>query len=101
MELAILEVSGTKCEICELNNASRTCRICNRRVCDEDYDYNIDACIGCRETLCKICGNYLSIGVCKYCGRQGCEDCLIQISLVEYACMECYRGLRSNVFENR
>lgn len=86
-----------KCEICEINPSITRCRICERNVCKLDYDANSNVCISCKSAMCNICGKYLSIGVCKYCGRHACEDCLIELSLVEYICIECYEKMKGSV----
>ncbi|MEM0246521.1 MAG: hypothetical protein QXG15_04170 [Desulfurococcaceae archaeon] len=80
-----------KCEICEIKEPLYTCKMCGRRVCDDDYDKITGYCLVCKDAICKICNRYLSIGVCKYCGRLGCERCLIQVSPIEYTCVDCRR----------
>lgn len=77
------------CEICEENSASKTCKICGRRVCEEDYVHSNGMCKVCEATICRICGIHLSIGYCVFCGRQVCEDCAVELDELRYACKEC------------
>lgn len=84
-----------KCEICEMKTPLYACKMCGRRVCDDDYDKDMGYCLVCKEAVCKVCNKHLSVGVCKHCGRPGCENCLVQVSLIEYVCIECHRkGLK-------
>ncbi|MEM4481357.1 MAG: hypothetical protein QXK88_04620 [Desulfurococcaceae archaeon] len=88
-------MSKTECEICNKKAATHKCSICGRRACDDDFNHLKGHCLVCENALCKLCGNHLSIGTCKHCGRHACERCLVQVSLIEYVCIECYRrGLR-------
>ncbi len=82
------------CSICGLEEAVYKCRLCGRWVCSRDYDSSRGVCITCKYTLCRICGRYHSIGYCRVCGRIGCEECLIQETLVTYICRECYERLK-------
>ncbi len=86
-----LEVSSDVCDICGEPGAHHVCKRCGRRVCDLDYDENTGLCRICLETNCEICSKYPAIGYCMVCGRIGCEDCLVQISMVAYVCKECIR----------
>ncbi|ADG91327.1 hypothetical protein Tagg_1058 [Thermosphaera aggregans DSM 11486] len=79
-----------KCEICMVNDAVHTCRLCGRKVCGEDFEGDRGICKACSLTLCEFCGKQLSVGYCIVCGRLGCEDCMIQISNVAYMCKECF-----------
>ena len=89
----------TLCEICESREATKVCKICGRHVCSQHINSN-GICSVCQETLCERCGKYLSIGYCKICGRYLCEDCLIQISPVEYVCKDCFNNMwNDNIFK--
>lgn len=81
------------CEVCGEKPVKYKCEVCTRRVCEEHYLVERGMCVICENTLCRICRSYLSIGICKYCGRLGCEKCLIQITPIEYVCVECYRRI--------
>lgn len=87
---------STKCEICSVNPAEYTCRMCGRRVCSEDYDEEEELCKICKTARCEVCKRQLAITTCKYCRRLVCEDCSIQISLVEYVCIDCYKKVVKN-----
>jgi len=80
------------CEICEENEATSTCKLCGRKVCMKHVDVN-HICSVCKITLCERCHKYHAIGYCKICGRSLCEDCLIQLSTVEYVCVDCRNKL--------
>ncbi|MEM1628001.1 MAG: zinc finger HIT domain-containing protein [Desulfurococcaceae archaeon] len=82
------------CEICGEREAIYKCKLCGRRTCSIDFNLGKGICNVCDDALCNICGNALSIGYCKICGRIGCEDCLIQVSLVEYVCKNCFKALK-------
>lgn len=86
-----MKSKSIKCEICEEAEAIGRCRICGRYVCSKHL--HGDICTICESALCRICGKQLAIGYCKLCGRIICEDCAIEISNVEYVCVECYRKL--------
>jgi len=93
-QLFILSLKGLAlelCDICGMKPAKYECRLCGRKVCEEDYDHEKKLCKVCSSALCEICGKNLSIGYCMVCGRSGCEDCLIQVSTVSYVCKECIR----------
>ncbi|MEM1919074.1 MAG: hypothetical protein QXP72_03600 [Desulfurococcaceae archaeon] len=84
------------CEICDFELAMYRCGLCGRIVCAQDYDFDKNICLVCRDTLCNFCGSKLSIKYCRICGRVGCDDCLIQESLVSYVCKECIRSIKKN-----
>ncbi len=81
------------CEICRLERAAETCRLCGRNVCSRHYAGD-GICVACRESLCSICSSKLSLGYCKYCGRLVCEDCSVEEGAA-LVCRECAarRGL--------
>ncbi|MGB9827281.1 hypothetical protein IMZ38_03125 [Thermosphaera chiliense] len=84
-----------RCEICMVNDAVYTCRLCGRRVCRQDFDDQRGICKVCSLTLCELCGKQLSVGYCVVCGRLGCEDCMIQVSNVAYICRDCFARNKS------
>jgi len=73
---------GDKCLICEICyedvDELYRCRICGRLVCANEYYFGERICEACKNTLCEICGKYLSIGVCRNCGRLICDVCSIK-----------------------
>jgi len=79
----------TLCEVCERNEAKYACKLCGRKVCSKHIDSD-GICSICKLTLCERCHKYHAIGYCKICGRVLCEDCLVQVSPVEYVCIDCY-----------
>ncbi|MFZ8783336.1 MAG: hypothetical protein ACO2OR_05065 [Desulfurococcaceae archaeon] len=80
------------CEICHSKPAVYKCRVCGRRVCSDDYDVSDGVCSACSVTLCKVCRRNLSIATCSDCGRHCCEDCLVEISPLEYICIVCFKS---------
>uniref|UniRef100_A0A7C2FPT0 B box-type domain-containing protein n=1 Tax=Thermosphaera aggregans TaxID=54254 RepID=A0A7C2FPT0_9CREN len=89
------DVLHRKCEVCLVNDALYTCRLCGRAVCGEDFNVQHGVCKVCSLTLCELCGRQLSVGYCVVCGRLGCEDCMVQVSNVAYICRECFSKNRS------
>ena len=83
-----------RCEICRENEPSHVCRLCGRRVCDEDYDERGEICIACSEVICQICRENLSIGYCRVCGRLVCDLCSVKngATLVCVECLPRYKG---------
>lgn len=77
-----------KCEICWENKPVTSCRLCGRKVCDEDYDKERDVCKACSEAICQICDRNLSIGYCRICGRLVCDLCSIKNN-VALVCVQC------------
>lgn len=81
------------CEICGSPAAAR-CPLCGRAVCERHMDRS-GMCAVCKEALCEICGERLSVARCVSCGRLGCDSCLTQIDNVRRICAECLKGQRS------
>ena len=44
----------------------------------------------CRESLCMVCGERLSVARCDSCRRLVCIECSIQIDPVRRVCRECF-----------
>ncbi|RLE83906.1 MAG: hypothetical protein DRJ41_04075 [Thermoprotei archaeon] len=84
-----------KCEICLENDASHTCRLCSRAVCDADYLRSKEICVSCDESLCEICGKNLSVGYCSICGRLVCDLCSLRKNAARI-CDECLSRLKSD-----
>ncbi len=81
------------CEICGEKEATHTCRLCGRRVCDEHYDPATGLCTICSQSLCEICGERLASAYCEICGRYVCYDCSIQVTPAVRVCKECFSKL--------
>ncbi len=83
------------CEICHVNEAAYTCRLCKRRVCREHFDETKGLCKVCSASLCQICGARLAITFCPVCGRLVCYEDSVQVDNVRRVCRECFqKGLR-------
>ena len=77
------------CEICEKTAVKLyTCRLCGRRVCINEFCVERELCEICLETLCEVCGKWLSIATCNMCGRLICEACSIKVN-AGYVCLKC------------
>ncbi|MFB6471119.1 MAG: hypothetical protein TU36_007825 [Vulcanisaeta sp. AZ3] len=88
-----LEQHKELCQICEERPASYTCRICSRHVCEEDFDFKVNACKACSSTLCQVCHERLAISHCARCGKLVCRKDSIRVGLSRY-CLDCARELR-------
>ncbi len=83
------------CEICHVNEAVFTCRLCKRRVCREHYDEARGLCVVCSSSLCEICGARLAVTFCPICGRLVCYEDSVQVDNVRRVCRKCFEaGLR-------
>lgn len=84
-----------RCEICHVNEAKFTCRLCKRRVCRDHYDEAKGLCVVCSSSLCEICGLRLAVTFCPICGRLVCYEDSVQVDNVRRICRRCYEaGLR-------
>ncbi|MGC8566543.1 MAG: hypothetical protein ACP5I6_04650 [Caldisphaera sp.] len=79
-----------KCEICDEKEAKYECKICKRKVCEDDYNKNKGICKICSSLLCEICHERLSITFCPICGRLICDKDSVQIDNVRRVCIDCY-----------
>jgi len=82
--------NSLKCEICEEREVKYTCKICGRRVCEEDYLKEKEICRVCEMSLCEICKINLAIGKCEKCGRIICEECTAYFDGARRICKECF-----------
>jgi len=82
--------NSLKCEICEEREEKYTCKICGRRVCEEDYLKVKEICRVCEMSLCEICKINLAIGKCEKCGRIICEECTAYFDGTRRICKECF-----------
>jgi len=88
--------SSLKCEICEDREAKYVCRICGRRVCEEDYSREKGICKVCEMSLCEICKRHLAVGKCEKCGRIICEECTAYFDGARRICKECFTSFSSS-----
>jgi hypothetical protein len=83
------------CEVCGEAEATHTCRLCGRKVCDKHFDSKTGLCAICSGALCEICHEKLAVTFCPSCGRLVCYDDSVQIDEVRRVCKECYaKGFR-------
>jgi hypothetical protein len=88
-----LRSSLMKCQICEENQAKYTCKLCGRKVCEEDFVKEKGICKVCEMSLCEICHENLSIGKCEKCGRIICEKCTAYFDGARRYCIICNSSL--------
>ncbi len=79
------------CEICGQEKAVYTCPKCGRKVCENCYNKEKQACQICSITLCDLCGINHATDKCQICGRQVCPQCSHKIHDVKTICNECLR----------
>ncbi|MCX8186052.1 MAG: hypothetical protein N3G48_02950 [Sulfolobales archaeon] len=77
------------CEVCEASNAVATCRLCGRNACANHIDSG-GLCSICKETLCKLCSQRLSVSSCAICGRIICRECSVELQPAIRVCKECF-----------
>lgn len=80
------------CEVCEAEEAVGRCKLCGRYACSRHLDPD-GICSICRETLCRICNQRLSVGMCLICTRVICKDCSVELQPGIRLCRECYDRL--------
>ncbi|EWG07030.1 MAG: hypothetical protein ASUL_05903 [Candidatus Aramenus sulfurataquae] len=84
------------CEICEEKESTRECRLCKRRVCEDDFVPIKGICKICEMSLCELCGERLSLGYCESCGRLVCQECTSFYDGSRRICKECAKNLLSS-----
>lgn len=77
------------CEICEEKEAHYVCRLCKRKVCEDDFNKERGICKVCEMSICEICNENLSIGYCEICGRLICEKCTAYSNGTSRICVGC------------
>jgi hypothetical protein len=78
------------CEICEEKEAKYSCKLCGRKVCEDDFVKEKGICKVCEISLCQICHQHLSLGYCEICGRLICDECTAYFDGSRRICKECY-----------
>lgn len=85
-----IEVLKNLCEICHEREATRICKICGRKTCNEHWGKEM--CRICEATICESCGEKLSLGYCTVCGKLVCASCSKEIGAA-VICLQCHSKL--------
>ncbi len=76
-----------RCDLCG-SPVSGRCRLCSRPACI--FHLGEDGlCAACREALCMLCRERLSVARCDSCRRLVCVECSVQVDPVRRLCREC------------
>ncbi|BBG23822.1 hypothetical protein IC006_1117 [Sulfuracidifex tepidarius] len=83
-----------KCEICWENDSKHCCKICGRKVCEEDFNKERGICKVCEMSICQLCQRNLAIGYCECCGRLVCIECTAYHDKSRRICKECFQKIQ-------
>ncbi len=88
-------LENSLCEICEEKEAKYICRLCKRKVCEDDFNKDKGICKICEMSICEVCKENLSVGYCEMCGRLICEKCTAYSNGASRICIECASKMRN------